>query len=278
MRNWSDILKDLEEPLDLSRVKTRKQGSEMVPYLEGDDVINTLNRIFGLDGWASEVPSSPQAVHLGNKVKTVNGKQEEVPQTLYTTSFTLRLYGIDPDETVRSITKTDIGKNTAEGSFSGMHEMAISGSATDALKRAARQLGAQFGITLYDKTSEDFLNISKPKTKNAPARKAAPKKATTKVSEDKNTSKNEEQSRNNMERAMSYIIPKKVGEVAVPYGGKTIKEAVGFSTAIPIIKWLAGLVEGPKASGLFNPSNEEEKKLQAATKYVVENVLEPAKK
>ncbi len=51
MRPWSDILEDLRADLDLSRVKTRPQGKLKIPYLEGDDVINTANRIFGEDGW-----------------------------------------------------------------------------------------------------------------------------------------------------------------------------------------------------------------------------------
>src|SRR6185503_1979890 len=51
------IFAELSKPLDPSLIERRKQGSSQVPYLEGFEAINQANRLFGYDGWGTEVLS-----------------------------------------------------------------------------------------------------------------------------------------------------------------------------------------------------------------------------
>lgn len=282
MRKWSEILVDLEKPLDQSRIKTRKQGNTEVPYLEGDDVINTLNRIFGLDGWSSTVADAPKAIPLGTKEKTDWNTKEKIPVevTLYTVAFTLYLYGLNEDGTEHVITKSDVGKNTAEGAHESMHEMAVSGCTTDAMKRAARQLGPQFGITLYQKDSEDFLsavgNKSKPASKTT--KKTVVKKTSKPVEKEtpKQVQDTQEQPQSVLDRALSYVLPNQINGSPIPHGGKTLKQCLSFESALPVLKWIAGLEASPMGLPPLEPEGEDQAKLAAASRYILDH-LEEAK-
>ena len=56
MREYKDIIRELDRELDMSLVKTR-EGREGITlsYLEGHTIISQLNRIFGYDGWEYEI-------------------------------------------------------------------------------------------------------------------------------------------------------------------------------------------------------------------------------
>ena len=44
-------LKVLSQELDFNRIKTREKGNINLSYLEGFDVIETANNIFGFGNW-----------------------------------------------------------------------------------------------------------------------------------------------------------------------------------------------------------------------------------
>lgn len=124
-----ETIRRLKQPIDRSLVKTRRQGSTELSYLEGYQVIRLANDIFGFDGWdTGGVDVQP--------VKTGDGK------IVYYATVSI---------VVGLVLKTDVGCGVPAGDKPEAHDTAIKGAVTDAMKRAFRQFGDQFGNSLYDK-------------------------------------------------------------------------------------------------------------------------------
>jgi recombination DNA repair RAD52 pathway protein len=284
MRKWSEIVKDLREPLDLDRVKTRSAGGGVtIPYLEGDDVINTANRIFDEDGWDAYPLSAVERFEVGSK-HTDHG---QILIFVYSVPYMVRFHGLLADgSTVHTIEKGDIGKNSTQSEAFQQHEMAISGCATDALKRAMRHLGRQFGITLYDKEHDDFkaaVSGNKPakKTKAQPKKKkkAAPKKAQPKKEQATTAEKSPEEQpkkkETGIQRALGYVIPEELEvdgkPVRLPNSGKNVGEVLEDPMGEALLTWLAGLRVSPAQTPPFVAQTEDEIALQNAVSYVLLN-------
>lgn len=119
--------------LDESRVAKRKKQGQSLSYLEGFDVIGAANEIFGFDGWGYVVT-----------------RLEQVGTIWYATVRVSVNAGGDLVE------REDVGvglpaAKAGETPSPDAVETAIKSSLTDALKRALRTFGAQFGNELYDK-------------------------------------------------------------------------------------------------------------------------------
>jgi len=126
----------LAAPLDLNNVKKRKgAGGRTLDYISGEHAIAEANRIFGFDGWTCET------IHM-ECVK-------ESPIT-YIARVRVKAGGV---------TREGWG-----GDSSHDHEMAVKGAETDAIKRALRTFGNQFGLPLYDKeeNAENLTRGSEP--------------------------------------------------------------------------------------------------------------------
>ena len=126
----------LRAPLDLNNVKKRKgAGGRTLDYISGEHAIAEANRIFGFDGWSCET------IHM-ECVK-------ESPIT-YIARVRVKAGGV---------TREGWG-----GDSSHDHEMAVKGAETDAIKRALRTFGNQFGLPLYDKeeNAENLTRGSEP--------------------------------------------------------------------------------------------------------------------
>ena len=122
----------LAAPLDLNNVKQRKgAGGRKLDYISGEHAIAEANRIFGFDGWSCET------IHM-ECVK-------ESPIT-YIARVRVKAGGV---------TREGWG-----GDSSHDHEMAVKGAETDAIKRALRTFGNQFGLPLYDK-EENADNLTR---------------------------------------------------------------------------------------------------------------------
>ena len=122
----------LAAPLDLNNVKKRKgAGGRTLDYISGEHAIAEANRIFGFDGWSCET------IHM-ECVK-------ESPIT-YIARVRVKAGGV---------TREGWG-----GDSSHDHEMAVKGAETDAIKRALRTFGNQFGLPLYDK-EENADNLTR---------------------------------------------------------------------------------------------------------------------
>lgn len=126
----------LAQPLDPSLIKQRQGGSgTTLDYVEGHEVMNLLDALFGPDGWKSEILDSKTIV-LGDKVKF---------------EVVTRLYVFDKDGI--QITSHD-GLGAAAVPLSANPEtieFQSKAAATDSLKRTAIHFGNFFGRHLYDK-------------------------------------------------------------------------------------------------------------------------------
>lgn len=129
----------LLKPLNPARVAKRQGGGRSLSYLEAWDVKAHLNRIFGFLNWSSDVIESSLAFEEKN----------EKGQWHIGYKVTLRL-------TISSSIAFDTTYTEAAVGFASLpsrgeaHDMAIKTAESDALKRAAINLGTQFGLSLYN--------------------------------------------------------------------------------------------------------------------------------
>ena len=137
----NEQIAQLFKPLNGRRVKS-KQG---MAYLEGWDVIAHLSRIFGPLGWDKHVLSESLVY------------EEQNDKGKWTVCY---------KATVRLVVHTDsykISEDCATGvainqpSRADAHDLALKTAVTDALKRAAKDLGNQFGLSLYNQGSFDSV-------------------------------------------------------------------------------------------------------------------------
>lgn len=135
-------IKSLENELDSSRIKTRSKGNVNLSYLEGFDVIETANRVFGYGNWSYTVSKLEQVSQETNQNQnTVVCYKAIVKVLTYNSLHTLH------------VNREDVGFGTGIAkTMADAHENGAKEAITDALKRTLRSFGNQFGNSLYDKT------------------------------------------------------------------------------------------------------------------------------
>lgn len=135
----------LRHNLDGRRVKNRQQNNITLSYLEGYDIIDTANLAFGFGSWSYEVKELIQVSEETNQNQNrVIGYKAIVSVTVY-----------DPYHK-HSIIREDIGFGTGIAKeYASAHESGAKEAVTDALKRAFRTFGNQFGNALYDKSMKN---------------------------------------------------------------------------------------------------------------------------
>jgi len=128
--------------LDSSRIKSRSKGNVSLSYLEGFDVIETANRIFGYGNWDYNI-----------------SKLEQVSQELNHNQNNIICYKAVVNITVHDLThsknvsREDVGFGTGIAkTLADAHEGGAKEAVTDAIKRTLRSFGNQFGNSLYDKS------------------------------------------------------------------------------------------------------------------------------
>jgi predicted nucleic acid-binding Zn finger protein len=184
-----EVIWRLRQPLDMNRVKRRQApGQGTVPYLEGFDMIEVANELF-LFGWSFDLLSEPKIMrwdkvvtfydqHVRKKVPLLgeDGKPTtEAAGIVYLTGkITIDLSG-------KAYSHADVGRCVFSGDTPEALDMAIAGAATDCLKRCFRQLGEQFGLSLYDK------DIARTAGLDAEGRGAATEAASTRNSAQETT-------------------------------------------------------------------------------------------
>ncbi len=133
------VTKELSHPLDPSLVSRRTgRKNRTYSYLEGHTAIAQANRIFGHGGWGYEVVGG---VNLRD-VQMINAETGDV-RTSHAYAATVRVY------VPGAPSRTDVGFHAVNGETIDDHETAYKGAVTDALKRALRSFGDQFGNALY---------------------------------------------------------------------------------------------------------------------------------
>ena len=146
--------------LDASRIKTREKGNISLSYIEGHDVIETANRIFGYGNWSYTI----------TKLEQVSQETNHNQNVVICYKAVVRIIACDISHT-KEIAREDVGFGTGVAkTLSDAHEGAAKEAVTDALKRAMRSFGNQFGNSLYDKTKNHQANNesipSKPQQTN----------------------------------------------------------------------------------------------------------------
>ena len=154
--------KALQSELSTDRIKVRDKANIKLSYLEGFDIIDTANSIFGFGGWAYTISSLEQVS------QEVNANQNVV--VCYKAIVKVDVYDIDHST---MISRQDVGFGTGVArSLADAHENSAKEAVTDALKRSLRSFGNQFGNSLYDK-SKSVAQNTPSNMPNAPANQNA---------------------------------------------------------------------------------------------------------
>lgn len=152
----SGIEKELQKPLDATKVKTRQQAGRTLSYIEAWHVIAEANRVFGHLGWNRET------IMIQHVSKTEKEKEDFDYKTKQ--KYTYIQYEIGYIAKV----KITVGNVTREGTGAGSgisksladaHEGAAKEAESDAMKRAFMTFGHPFGLALYDK---EQVNVEQP--------------------------------------------------------------------------------------------------------------------
>jgi len=135
-------LQVLKCEIEPSRIKSRDKGNISLSYLEGFDVMETANKIFGFGNWSYTISSLEQVS------QETNTNQNLI--LCYKAIIRLTVYGLDFS---KQVTKEDVGFGTGiSKTLAEAHEGGAKEAVTDGLKRAMRSFGNQFGNSLYDKS------------------------------------------------------------------------------------------------------------------------------
>ena len=136
--------------LKSSRISKRSQGGKSLSYLEAWDVKAHLTRIFGFCNWDGEVLQADLAYE---DAPTGDSKTWRVG---YKVTYQLTIRDRDGLQLCRH-TETAVGSGKLPDRGEA-HDMAVKTAESDALKRAAINLGTQFGLSLYNNGSvEDVI-------------------------------------------------------------------------------------------------------------------------
>ena len=121
----------LNQKIDQKNVTFRPGGGgQKLAYVESWHVIKEANRIFGFDGWSCE---TLEAGLVAEDSKCVS-------------------YIAKVRITVGNVIREGYGSGHGRmGGIGERHESAIKEAESDALKRALKSFGDQFGLSLYDK-------------------------------------------------------------------------------------------------------------------------------
>ena len=145
----------LNSPLLAENVKHREAyGSGKLSYIAGFHAIDMANKIFGYDGWSTEILILKEVNRVSYIKPPYNSGDKEKPMVsiAYMCNLRLTVTTDDGKEVVKE--DTGFGDGVAGDTPSGMHsaiELASKESVTDAIKRCLRAFGNQFGNSLYDK-------------------------------------------------------------------------------------------------------------------------------
>lgn len=131
----------LSYDLDSSRIKTREKANMQLSYLEGHDIIETANKIFGYGNWSYSI----------TKLEQVSQEQNHNQNIIICYKAVVRIAAKDINHTKETI-REDVGFGSGIAkTLADAHEQGAKEAVTDALKRAMRSFGNQFGNSLYDR-------------------------------------------------------------------------------------------------------------------------------
>ena len=134
----------LRYELDNSRIKSRSKANTTLSYLEGFDIIETANKIFGYGNWDYTITTLEQVS------QEINANQNHV--LCYKAILKVTVHDI---QHAREVSREDVGFGTGIAkTLADAHENGAKEAVTDAIKRSLRSFGNQFGNSLYDKSRQ----------------------------------------------------------------------------------------------------------------------------
>lgn len=166
----SDIRSKLLKPVPKEHLKDRKgPGGKTLYYIDGDYVTFQLNEIFGVENVEITVPTLElEAEHRYVKPTEVTArrnpetreyeavKSEDIPfvEFTYRSKVAIKVSVLDEAGELRTFVREGIGTGlgsanaSATASLHQARQIAIKYAATDGLKRAAKQIGTIFGLSI----------------------------------------------------------------------------------------------------------------------------------
>ena len=140
----------LLRPIQPDRVGTDPGGNS---YLPQQDVRAHLNRVFGFGRWSSQVLS--EDLVFEEPTRTVDKKTGEPKPGRFDCLYKARVRLEVRDQSGRHLAAyEDVATGDAQNQTRlAAHDLALKSAMSTALKRAATNLGDQFGLSLYNKGS-----------------------------------------------------------------------------------------------------------------------------
>lgn len=161
------VRSNLDQAIDARLISERRSGGGKVKYVQGHSAIDQANRIFGYGNWGWRVVSVEQIV-LEDPLnhEAVGIEYRAVVEVTVRGAVPISDVGSQPvstwnvdDQIMQRRLKANRGNDTsdftpiekreARAVIVDAHEAAKKGAVTDALKRALRGYGNQFGNSLY---------------------------------------------------------------------------------------------------------------------------------
>lgn len=143
----TDTQRNLDADIPKDAVTTRTQAGTSLSYLTGAYVINRLNQVLGQGNWGSRITNMTKVF----EGIVPNYKGEEVHNVSYTATVELLAQF---DNKIVHFEEIGYGDGMDKKNPGKAHELAVKEAATDALKRAAKNLGISLGLGLYFKDGD----------------------------------------------------------------------------------------------------------------------------
>lgn len=139
----------LLRPINPKRVYQAQGHSHVAAH----DVVAHLTRMFGFDGWDKQIIElTCVRERLGHDTKA------DKKNWYVTYRCTLRLTVYSPDGNVaKIIEEAATGSAANQPEYGDAHDLAMKNAISYAIKRCAKDLGDQFGLSLYEKGSTGAL-------------------------------------------------------------------------------------------------------------------------
>lgn len=135
----------LNQPLDPSLIKQRRQGNTSVNYVDAYTVIDRANQVFDFE-WSSEVirlDEASRTTYMKGADSRTGNKGYEMQDVTYIAIVRVYAMGVFKDG-------CGAGRGTSRN-ISDAIEGALKEAETDAKKRALKDFGYSLGLALYDK-------------------------------------------------------------------------------------------------------------------------------